>query len=810
MVVLLCTRSTWFLRQDQESFTNRKLRDCVRSARWQLKINTEERNTYMKQEHSVTIEELGITISTGTIAKQASGSVTIGKGDTTVFVSATAASSMRPGQDFFPLTVDYREKFAAAGRFPGGYFKREGRPSEKEILTSRLCDRPLRPLFPKGFLNEVQVIGMLLTTDLVNEPDILMVNGASAAVMCSDIPWNGPIGAVRVAEIDNKFIINPTNEEMFESTLDLIYVGNEQEMMMIEGSADQMPDDRFVEALEFAHQAIQPIIQAQLELSKKVGKPKKTFPLHQVEDSVLELCKSTIGDKLGPAVFQDSRQDRDAAVDALKEEASAAVLAKVGEEKFDEAQIAMAFEVLQEEVYRENILESGKRVDGRGPEDLRTITCNTNVLPRVHGSAVFQRGETQGLVLTTLGTSKDSQELDGLTGGAKNKSFILHYNFPPYSVGECGRFGVPGRREIGHGALAERSLLPVLPPEDEFPYSIRLVSEIMESNGSTSMASVCGGTLALVDAGVPILAPVAGISVGLVTKTNDAGNVDKHVILTDILGAEDHFGDMDFKICGTREGITGFQLDLKIHGLPFEIAKEAIRRNKTARDQILDVMAQEIGEKTSELKEHAPRIESIQIDPEKIGALIGPGGKTIKRITEITGAQIDINEDNSGRVLVFANNSDAMERAVREIELVTGDIEPGKTYKGIVRSIKEFGAFVECLPGKEGLVHVSELADFRVEKVEDVCKLGDEILVKCIGVDDRGRVKLSRRAALCEAQGIPYEPSQPRQGGGGGRGGDRGGRGRGGDRGGRGRGGDRGGRGGNRRERDEEPTGAES
>ena len=737
----------------------------------------------MKQAHSVTIEELGITLSTGTLAKQASGSVTISKGETTGFVTATAAASMRPGQDFFPLTVDYREKFAAAGRFPGGYFKREGRPSEKEILTSRLCDRPLRPLFPKGFLNEVQVIGMLLTTDLVNEPDILMVNGASAAVYCSDIPWNGPIGAVRVGEIDGKFVANPTNEEMFESSLDLIYVGNEQEMMMIEGSADQIPDDRFIEALAFAHEAIQPIIKAQKELAAMAGKAKKAFKLHTVDPEVLELCKTVVGDRLGPAVFQDSRQDRDAAVQQLRDEAAQALLEKVGETEFDDAQIAMAFETLQESVYRHNILQSGKRVDGRGPEDLRKIDCSTNVLPRVHGSALFQRGETQGLVITTLGTSKDSQELDGLTGGAKNKSFILHYNFPPYSVGECGRFGVPGRREIGHGALAERSLLPILPPEDEFPYSIRLVSEIMESNGSTSMASVCGGTLALVDAGVPISAPVAGISVGLVTETDDSNKILKHVILTDILGAEDHFGDMDFKICGTREGITGFQLDLKIHGIPFEIAKEAIHRNKIARNQILDIMVETIGEKTGELKEHAPRIETIEIDPEKIGALIGPGGKTIKRITEITGAKIDINEDNSGRVLVFASSTLAMERAVREIELVTCDIEPGKTYKGIVRSIKEFGAFVECLPGKEGLVHVSELADFRVENVDDVCKLGDEILVKCVGVDDRGRVKLSRRAALCEAQGIPYEPNQ-RQGGNGGRSGGprKGDRGRGGER----------------------------
>lgn len=764
----------------------------------------------MKQKYSVTVEGLGINISTGSIAKQANGAVTISLGETTLFVSAVAANALRsPDQDFFPLTVDYRERFAAAGRFPGGYFKREGRPSEKEILTSRLCDRPLRPLFPKGFLYEVQVIGILLSADTINDSDILMVNGASAAVHCSDIPWNGPIGCVRIGQINGEFVVNPTHEEQFESNLDLIYVGNEKEMMMIEGSADILPDERFIEALEFAHQAIQPIIKAQKELAALVGKKKREFNLVKVDDKVLEFCHKNFAEALTKGVFQDSKADRGNAVDAIKSEAKKAVVeAGLVDESAVGPQINMAFEVLQEELYRGKILQEGKRVDGRGPKDLRSISCETEVLPRVHGSALFQRGETQTVVTTTLGTSKDTQETDALTGGAKSKSFILHYNFPPYSVGETGRFTGPGRREIGHGALAERSLLPVLPGEDEFPYSIRLVSDIMESNGSTSMASVCGGCLSLMDAGVPISAPVAGISVGLVTKNNEQGEINEHVILTDILGAEDHFGDMDFKICGTSEGITGFQLDLKIHGLPFEIAKEAIMQNKVAREKILEVMVAAKPEASSELKTCAPRIEQVRIDPEKIGALIGPGGKNIKRIVEITGAQIDINEDNSGRVLIFATNGDSMRRAIEEIELVTAEIEPGKTYKGIVRSIKEFGCFVECLPGKEGLIHVSELADFRVEKVEDVCKLGDEILVKCVGVDDRGRVRLSRRAALCEAQGIPYEPRDRGNEGGsrgdrdrgdrGGRGGDRDRGGRGGDRGGRGGDRDRGGRGGDR------------
>lgn len=735
----------------------------------------------MKQKYTQTIEELGITISTGSLARQANGAVTIRLGETTVLVTACAAPTVKPEQSWFPLMVDYRERFSAVGRFPGGYFKREGRPSEKEILTSRLCDRPLRPLFPKGFINEVQIIGQLLSGDQMNEPDVLMVNGASAALMCSDVPFHGPIGCVRIGQINGEFVVNPTNEQMFESVLDLIYVGNKDDMMMIEGSADQLDDDRFIEALEFAHNAIQPIIEGQIKLAEQVGVKKKEFELHYAKPEIIDICEKTVGAKLKTAIFQDEKQAREASVSLLKEEAAEAVLAAVGEENFDANQVRMAMEVLQEREYRENILQDGKRADGRGVKDLRSLESETDCLPRVHGSSIFQRGETQALATTTLGTSRDAQELDALTGGAESKSFILHYNFPPFSVGECGRFGFTGRREIGHGALAERSLLPVIPREEDFPYSIRLVSEILESNGSSSMATICGGCLALMDAGVPILAPVSGISVGLVTECDANDNITKHVVLTDILGAEDHFGDMDFKIAGTEKGITGFQLDLKIKGLPMEIAKEAIKQNAAARKDIREHMNKTLSAPRTELKACAPRIHAMQIDPDKIGALIGPGGKNIKRITEITGAQIDINEDNSGRISVFSTDADALNRAIEEIKLVTSEIEVGKTYRGIVRSIKDFGCFVECLPGKEGLVHVSELADVRVENVEDVCSMGDEMTVKCIGIDDQGRVKLSRRAAICEAQGIPYEPAQqrPRSGGGGdrrssgGRGGDR-------------------------------------
>jgi len=723
-------------------------------------VQHKNQTKYMKQQHSVTIDELGITISTGSLARLANGSVTISKGETTVFVSATAAEELRsPDQDFFPLTVDYREKFAAAGRFPGGYFRREGKPSDKEILTSRLCDRPLRPLFPEGFLNEVQVIGLLLSADLVNEPDVLMVNAASAALLCSDIPWNGPIGCIRLGRVEGKFVVNPTHEEQFASDLDLIYVGNERDMMMIEGSADQIPEADFIAALEYAHKAIQPIIAAQRKLASLCAKKKRVFPLVVCEPKALAICERVAaeGDQLKKAIFLASKKERGDAVKAVVEKSKAACQAELGA-VFDARQIKIAFEKLQEKVYRSAIIENGQRADGRGTNDLRPISCQVDVLPRVHGSAIFQRGETQGLVLATLGTSKDAQDVDAITGGAKSKSFLLHYNFPPFSVGETGRFGMTSRRETGHGNLAERSLLSVLPSEQDFPYSIRLVSEIMESNGSTSMASVCGGTLALMDAGVPIKAPVAGISCGLVTEEKD-GKVVKHRVLTDIIGAEDHYGDMDFKICGTTEGITGFQLDLKIHGLPIEIAKEAIMQNKVTRDQILGYMVSTLSAPRAELKPCAPRTHRLKIPSDKIGALIGPGGKNIKRITEYTGCQLDIDQDDSGWVTIFATDGEKLARAINEVNLISAQIELEKTYKGVVRSVKEFGAFVECLPGQEGLVHISELADFRVNRVEDIVKLGDEIIVKCVGIDDKGRVRLSRRAAIAEKEGREYAPA---------------------------------------------------
>ncbi|HOY54088.1 MAG TPA: polyribonucleotide nucleotidyltransferase [Opitutaceae bacterium] len=711
----------------------------------------------MNQKHSVSVPEYGIQFSTGSLAKFANGAVVVTVGETNVMVTATVAATMKPGQDFFPLTVDYREKYAAAGRFPGGYFKREGRPSEKEILTSRLCDRPCRPLFPEGFLNEVQIIGQLLSADLKNEADIPMVNGASAALAISDIPWAGPIAAVRVAQIDGQFVANPTIEQMFQSTLDLIYVGNEKDMLMIEGSADQLPEERFIEALDFAHKAIQPIIKAIKELVAIAGKPKATFPLVGATPEARAIIERVVpAERIAEAIFGKEKAARGAAVKLLKEEAKAALTAELGEGKFSDVDLNVVFEDLQYKAYRKTVLERGVRADGRDAKSLRPISAEAGVLPRVHGSAVFQRGDTQSLVITTLGPTKEAQDMDGLTGGATSKSFILHYNMPPFTVGETGRFGSPGRREIGHGALAERSLVPVLPPEDAFPYSIRVVSEIMASNGSTSMASICGGCLSLMDAGVPIIAPVAGISCGLMTENGADGSITKWTTITDILGEEDHFGDMDFKLAGTTKGITGFQLDLKINGLPFEIAKAAIFQARDARIEILKKMLAAIPAPRKDLSAYAPRIQTIQINPEKIGLLIGPGGKTIRRIVEVTGAQIDIADDDSGKVFIYSNNADAMNRAVQEIDALCGggsQIEVGKTYTGRVTSTKEFGAFVECLPGKEGLVHISELADFRVRRTEDVVKVGDSILVKCVGIDERsGKVRLSRKAAMQERE----------------------------------------------------------
>jgi len=718
----------------------------------------------MNQKYNVTVPSLGIQFSTGTIGNLANGAVIVTVGETNLMVTACVAQTTKPGQDWFPLTVDYREKYAAAGRFPGGYFKREGRPTEKEILTSRLCDRPCRPLFPEGFLNEVQIIGQLLSADQLNEADIPMVNGASAALAISDIPWNGPIACVRVGLIDGQFVANPTIEQMFQSRLDLIYVGTEKDMLMIEGSADQLPEDEFIKALEFGHQSIQPILAAIKDLVAQCGKPKAVFPLVGATSEARAIIERVVPDeRIIAAIFGKEKAARATAVKVLKEEAKAALTAELGADKFTEVDLNVVFEELQYKAYRKTVLEKGVRADGRGQKDIRPLNAQVEVLPRVHGSALFQRGDTQNIAIATLGPTKEAQEMDGLTGGATSKSFILHYNFPPFSVGETGRFTGPGRREIGHGALAERSLVPVLPPEDVFPYSIRVTSEIMSSNGSTSMASICGGCLALMDAGVPIVAPVAGISCGLMTESAADGSIAKWTTITDILGEEDHFGDMDFKLAGTTKGITGFQLDLKINGLPFEIAKTAIEQAREARVEILKVMLAALPAPRAGLSKYAPRIQTIQIDPEKIGLLIGPGGKTIRRITETTGAQIDIAEDDSGKVYIYSNNADAMNRAVQEIDALCGggaQIEMGKVYTGRVTGTKEFGAFVECLPGKEGLVHISELADFRVRRTEDVVKVGDSITVKCIGIDERtGKVRLSRRAAMKELE-------QQKQGGG--------------------------------------------
>ncbi len=716
----------------------------------------------MKQKHNVTVPGLGITFSTGTFASLANGAVNVEVGETNVFVTACIAQTTKPGQDWFPLTVDYREKYAAAGRFPGGYFKREGRPSEKEILTSRLCDRPCRPLFPEGLLNEVQIIGQLLSADQLNESDIPMVNGASAALAISDIPWNGPIAAVRVALIEGQFVANPTIEQMFSSTLDLIYVGTKANMLMIEGSADQLPEEEFIKALEFGHNAIQPIIAAIEELVKLAGKPKGTFPLVGATPEARAIIERVVPtQRIVDAIFGKEKAQRAAGVKLLKEEAKAALTAELGEGKFSDVDLAVVFEDLQYKAYRHTVLERGVRADGRDAKTVRPLHAEVGILPRVHGSATFQRGDTQNIALTTLGPTKEAQDMDGLTGGATSKSFILHYNFPPFSVGETGRTTGPGRREIGHGALAERSLVPVLPPEDVFPYSIRVTSEIMASNGSTSMASICGGCLALMDAGVPIIAPVAGISCGLMTENAADGSIAKWVTITDILGEEDHFGDMDFKLAGTTKGITGFQLDLKINGLPFDIAKTAIMQARDARIEILKVMLAALPAPRADLSKFAPRIQTIQIDPEKIGLLIGPGGKTIRRITETTGAQIDIAEDDSGKVFVYSNNSDAMNRALQEIDSLCGGggsggsaIEVGKLYHGRVTGIKDFGCFVECTPGKEGLCHISELADFRVRRTEDVVKMGEMIWVKCVGIDEKsGKVRLSRKAAMKEMEG---------------------------------------------------------
>ena len=701
----------------------------------------------MQQKVTAQIGATPISIETGKMARLADGAVVVTCGDTMVLASAVSATTIKEGQDYFPLTVDYREKAAAVGKFPGGYFKREGRPAEKETLTSRMIDRPLRPLFPQGYFYDTQIISILLSADGENDPDILAMNGASAALCVSDIPFTGPIGAVRVGRVKGEFVANPTHAQRAESDLDLVYVGTENDVIMIEGSAGELPEADFIKALEFAHEHAREMIRVQKELATMVGKPKREPQLLQVNQDLLDIAYRVAGDRIVGALYTDGKVARAKAVDALREEVKTAIMEKHPEA--DAFSISQAFDYVQKKAFRVSILEKQKRVDGRGYQDLRPISCEVSVLPRAHGSAIFQRGETQAVALATLAPIEEAQMIDAYGGGEQSKRFILHYNFPPFSVGETGRTGGPGRREIGHGALAERSLEPVVPNESDFRYAIRISSEIMESNGSTSMASVCAGMLALMDAGVPVKTPVAGISIGLVTGDGQSASGEKtYELLTDIIGSEDHFGDMDFKLCGTDAGVTGFQLDLKLPGVSHKIMTEAVQRAKEARTKILGFMASALEKPRAELSKYAPRIETIKINPEKIGALIGPGGKTIKGIVAETGAEINIEDD--GSVHIYATSGESMARAKEIIGGMTREIEIGQTYQGRVVSTKEFGAFVEVFPGRDGLVHISELADFRVKRTEDVAKVGDIIWVKCIGIDDKGRVKLSRKAALKE------------------------------------------------------------
>ena len=712
----------------------------------------------MQNKVTAQIGSTQVSIETGKIAKLADGSVVVSCGDTIVMASAVSATTIKEGQDYFPLTVDYREKAAAVGKFPGGYFKREGRPSEKETLTSRMIDRPLRPLFQAGYLYDTQIISILLSADGQNDPDMLAINGASAALCVSDIPFAGPIGAVRVGRVNGQFVANPTHDERSQSDLDLVYVGTENDVIMIEGAADEIPEADFVKALEFAHGHAREMIRIQKELASQVGKPKREMPLLNVDQNILEIAYRVAGDRIEGALYTPTKVDRSKAVNTLKEEVKTAVLEKYPEA--DKFAISQAFDYVQKKAFRISVLDKQKRMDGRGYDDLRPISCEVGVLPRAHGSAIFQRGETQALALATLAPIEEAQNIDAYGGGEQSKSFLLHYNFPPFSVGETGRTGGASRREIGHGALAERSLEPVIPGVENFRYAIRISSEIMESNGSTSMASVCAGTLALMDAGIPIKTPVAGISVGLVTEYGEGGQLNRYNLLTDIIGSEDHFGDMDFKLCGTRDGVTGFQLDLKLPGVSHKIMAEAIGRARDARMKILDIMTGVIDKPRADLSKYAPRIETIKINPEKIGALIGPGGKTIKGIVAETGAEINIEDD--GSVHIYATTGESMARAKEIIGGMTREIEIGQTYQGRVVSVKEFGAFVEVFPGKDGLVHISELADFRVKRTEDVAKIGDMIWVKCIGIDDKGRVKFSRKAALKErAEAETGQPAEP-------------------------------------------------
>lgn len=689
------------------------------------------------------IGEHVLSIETGVLAKQAAGSVLVQYGETSVIVAA-ATGAPRLGIDFFPLTCDYRERSAATGKFPGGFLKREGRPTMKEILTSRLMDRPIRPLFPDGFFDEVQIQASVLSSDRQNDGDILAMVGASAALCISPLPFRGPLGSVRLAQVKGQFIPFPTQDQLEESDLDLIVSGSTSAVLMIEGFAREMPEDRMFQAIEEAHRIIRLLCEMQLELIEKAGKPKKEYVLVDYKPLRDRLIAGYLAElKVAKAILV--KHDRGQAVKALRERAKIDVVspqvAGGAANGFSEPDFVHVWHALEEQAVRELIL-AGTRPDGRDHTTLRPIHCEVDLLPRVHGSALFQRGETQALITVVLGTGKDEQRVDGLLE-EYSKKFMLDYYFPSFSVGEVRPIRGPGRREIGHGALAERSIKPVLPDPDLFPYTIRVLSDILESNGSSSMASVCGATLGLMAAGVPISNPVAGISVGLVKQSES-----QWVLLTDILGDEDHYGDMDFKIAGSQTGITGIQLDLKIDGISPAIIEATLRQSREARLEILRAMLSAIGRPRAEISIWAPRLLRTHIDPEKIGLLIGPGGKTIRAIQESTGASIEVEDD--GTVTVASHDAEGATAALAKIEALTASIQVGRVYEGRVTSIKDFGAFIELVPGKDGLCHVSELSDEYVSSVADVCKVGDVMRVKVIAVDDQDRVKLSRRAAMRE------------------------------------------------------------
>ena len=677
------------------------------------------------------------SLETGKLAKQAGGAVQVTYGETVVLVSACGEKQAKENLDFFPLTVDYRENYYAAGRIPGGFFKREGKPSEKEVLTSRLIDRPIRPLFPEGYRCETQVIALVLSADNDNDPDIMSITGASAALLISDIPFTTPIAGVRVGLVENKLVINPVSSDLKNSRLNLTVAGSEDAIVMVEAGAQEVSEATMVEALLFGHNEIKNILALQRKLAAQINVQKRVVVPPALDSQLTAEIADRITDDLRDALNAEKygKNESYEKVDGLKE----SLLASYPEEAESEReQAARIFDHLKERIFRDDILSRHRRPDGRAFDQIRSISCEVGLLPRTHGSALFTRGETQALVITTLGTSEDVQRVD-IMEGESSKRFMLHYNFPPFSVGEVSPLRGPGRREVGHGALAERAILPVVPSEDRFPYTIRIVADILESNGSSSMASICGGVLSLMDAGVPIKAPVAGVAMGLVKEG------DKYAVLTDIAGAEDHYGDMDFKVAGTRQGITALQMDIKIGGLTAEIMSQALEQAHRGRLFILDKMLETIAASRPETSRYAPRIYSFKINQEKIRDVIGPGGKVIRSIIEQTGVKIDVADD--GRVNVAAVDEASANKAVQMIKEITAEAEMGKIYLGKVVRLADFGAFVEIFPGTDGLLHISEVAEHRVRDIKDELKEGDQLLVKVIGIDGQ-KIKLSRKAVL--------------------------------------------------------------